>query len=438
MAASVALIIVLFSTFVIGYFFKRLGLPQVIAQILTGVLLTLPFAAPLLNSGDKVLLKNMAEIGIIFILFYVGMEVDLLSLFRKSKEGIEIAVSSSIVPFILGLVGMLLLGKSPLIALIVGLSVTVNAIAVSADILEELKLLKSKLGHILISAATFDDVFDFVFLSIIIAIASAATTKLSPVFGFVSFVKDLSLFLVIVIVSYKFVMPAIYHILEKQKDETEIFVFSFLLAIFFAFFSEALQLGVAIGALFAGALMRHLILDDVEEKKSRKIYKGFVDIVRVITFGLLGPIFFVGVGMNFDLSGLSSYLGLAVFITILGTAGNLVGAMSGAAMAKLDSKYGFTLGWGMNVRGEVELIGAEIARKVGLVDPGIFSAIIIMTLITTLISPIIFKFLCQAWFKDIRGLTYEGGVHHNHIGGGQIQIPAQENYKEKSFEEMRF
>jgi Kef-type K+ transport system membrane component KefB len=128
--------------------------------------------------------------------------------------------------------------------------------------------------------------------------------------------------------------------------------------------------------------------------------KRLISDLKTVTFGLIVPFFFVFVGLNFDFKAITAFPFLFVLILAVAITGKLVGALLSAFSAKLTFQQSMLIGWGMNSRGAVELVIAEVARQAGLIPIEIYSSIVAMAIITTIIFPIVLKF----YMKKYRGI----------------------------------
>ncbi|MGM5482923.1 MAG: cation:proton antiporter, partial [Nanobdellota archaeon] len=150
-----------------------------------------------------------------------------------------------------------------------------------------------------------------------------------------------------------------------------------------------------IGALIAGVVVKQTLVKEHKEKEE----SDMLHIIKTITFGFLEPIFFIWMAYQANIFSLltksTDFFILAGAITVVGTAGKLLGPIIASLIDKQGIKQGIIIGWGMNARGAVELIAIQMAYKAGLVPNEIYSSVILMTFVTTIISPIIFKYLTK-------------------------------------------
>src|SRR3989338_2084976 len=168
---ATALIVILVSlgfAYFLSEIVKKLGLPRVVGQISAGLILGIPLVKGYLFTGDHLdILSFLANLGIVLLFYYVGLESNFNILTKNLKLSLMISLFNTLIPLILGFILMkFLFGFSLVVSLIVGVSLAVSAQSVSLDILEELNLLKSRIGRLIISAGAIDDVFELILVGI--------------------------------------------------------------------------------------------------------------------------------------------------------------------------------------------------------------------------------------------------------------------------------
>src|SRR3989338_2074445 len=170
--ALLTTLIALVLAYLISEIFRRFGLPRVIGQILAGVVLGFPIIKGLLFTNEILSIFNfITSIGVILLFFFVGLEINIKQFKRNFKETSLIAVFNTIIPLILGfMAGKFLFNLNNITSLIIGISLSVSSQAISLDILEELKLLKSKVGSLILASGAVDDVFELLLISSILVV----------------------------------------------------------------------------------------------------------------------------------------------------------------------------------------------------------------------------------------------------------------------------
>jgi len=391
--------IALAASFLISELFYRLRYPRVLGQILAGMILGLPLIKQLIfPEGDLSAFELLSELGIVFLLLLTGLEMNYQKLKKVSKDATIIAFFAAIVPFALGFVSVEILGQFGIIpltqvnpatgeilvynlhimALVVGACLSLTSEGTNAELLMELKVLNTKVGSVLMGAGIMDDVFEIGFLALILTlIPGAETTQI------LFFPLELILFTAIIYLLFK-TLPRIMRFIQRENSDVSLFTTTILIGLFVAILSLEFGLGPIIGAFVAGVIIQLSVKDKQEER-------GIVDNLKVLTLGLIVPFFFIYIGLNFDYTALLTIPLLIVIITIVATIGKILGSMLAHFFSDLSFRQTYIIGCGMNSRGAIELVIAGVAKMNNLISSELFSAIVVMTVITTLLFPLVLR-----------------------------------------------
>ncbi len=375
------LAIVLGIAFLFNEAFKRLSLPPVVGQILGGLLLGVPVIKSFIfqSSESFEIVDLLATLGILFLLLLVGLEIDIEKILQSSREGVLIAFSAAIVPLILGFALLRMLGYSVVASLIFGGALSVTAEGTTVKVLMDANALNTRLGAVIVSAGAIDDIFEVLFLSMVTIVGFGGS-----VFQLVYLPLEFLLFITAAFILFKLVSHALRRI-EKRGD-VELFSMIIIFVLIMATLSEALQMGYLIGAIASGFLlqlsMRRLRKSDEEE---------MVRVTRLITLAFVVPFFFVNIGLNFDYGYLFGNVLLMVLTVVIAFLGKIVGTIVVKPLSQLSVKQLYLIGWGMNSRGAVELVIALLALRHELITQEIFSALVAMAIITTLVFPFVLQ-----------------------------------------------
>ncbi|MBI4043328.1 MAG: cation:proton antiporter [Candidatus Diapherotrites archaeon] len=389
MNTEVLLVIALLIAFVLSEACKHLKIPRVIGQVGTGIFLGATFFrewfTPLV-SADFSLLAGM---GLVLMFFFVGLQINLRDLKNNAVAGAIISLFKTPLP-ILGAVFILpLVGFDFNTSLIIGIALSVSSQAVALDFLDELGMLKSRLGKLVVTAGAVDDVFGFAIISLALSYIHLTVNPSTPfqiAGGFIAFV------LILILCRYT-VIPFLLKLFEEEKSNTHLFMGSMVLLFLMVVLGDYFGIGALIGAFTGGMLVRHTLLsaDHHRPWEEHKIAKQ----IQVVSFGFFVPIFFIWVGFNTNIGAVLSdpaFTVIAVSIAFIGTIG---GTTLGAVLAKHTPLEGFTAGWGLNAKGDTELAIATAALQAGAITASIYSGLIVMSVFATLVSPIVFRFLVQ-------------------------------------------
>ncbi len=382
MEVFLAMTIILATTFIFQELFKKFNFPVVVGQILVGILLGIPLLKGIIfTSVTTNTIEFLSKLGILFLLFLVGLEIDIKKLKKTAKDSLLIGISAAIVPFIFGFLFLRFLGYDFLSSLIFGGALCVTAEATKAKVLLDLKKLNTKLGAIMIGAGAVDDIFEVFFLSIVTILAFGKGVEELVFFPF-----EIIIFGVISFFFF-YLLKKIVKYTEKKESVVEFFTVIIIFLFLIASLSEILRIGYLIGALVAGFLFQI----STRDLKSKKKEKEIVEVTKIITLGFIIPFFFTNVGLNFNYSNVASNALLIIGTIVIGFLGKIIGTLVVKPFSNLNLKQLYLIGWAMNSRGAVELVIALMAKEFNLISSELFSALVVMTMVTTLSFPFILQ-----------------------------------------------
>ncbi len=389
------ILVVLVLSYLFGEFFRHFGIPKVFGYVLSGLFLTLPaLKMAFFTETNLEILKFLADIGLILLFFFVGLGID----FRKMRSfwttSIYAGFFNTLFPFLAVFLISLTFQLPVEVALIVGLAAAMSAQIISIDILEELNLLRTKLGELILTIGISSDVIQLFFLVFLVSLLNIPISTLS----FFQVLLNIVLFVVVSVIFYFVIAPFALRFFEEEKNEVSLFTGIFILSLFMALLSEALGLSVFVGALVAGVIIRHLL---TREKKAHKIWEEhfIAKTVHVISFGFFIPLFFVWVGINALLPKTLDNLSFTLTITILAIAGIIFGTLLGVYLVRKSFREGLVAGIAQAGKGDMDLIIAVIALSSSLISPQIYSSIIFMSLFSILLAPLLFRSVIHYYFK---------------------------------------
>jgi Kef-type K+ transport system membrane component KefB len=359
----------------------RLGQPSVLGELVAGILLG-PTVLNMLHvwpifASDEVLpesLTQMAEIGVILLMFLAGLELEIGELLRSGKVAALAGSLGVIVPLLMGVGTALLFGSGINEAVFIGLALSATSVSISAQTLMELGVLRSEVGLSLLGAAVFDDILVILLLStasIVLGTGGAETSLLFTVLRMV-------LYLAAAIAVGAFVIPPAARIVSELPISQGVVAFAVVVVLFYAWSAEELG-GVAsiTGAFLAGLFFARTPL-------AGQIETG----LSALAYGFFVPIFFVNIGLESDLRAISGDMWLfAIALTVVAIVSKVIGSGAGALLGGLQRRDSLRLGIGMISRGEVGLIVASVALVEGMITQDIFSIVVFMVIVATLITP---------------------------------------------------
>ena len=373
--------IILIVAFLLAELFKRVGLPEVVGQILAGLLFGVPLLKNLLfNDGAAmVIIDFLATLGILLLLFLAGLEIEIDKVKETSRDSILVSISSALIPFTLGFFFILTFFPSYgfLTALIFGGAMMVTSEGTKVKVLMDLNSLNTRLGAVMLAAGAIDDVFEVLFLSIVVILAKGGDW-----FNLVMVPVELVIFLIIAFVSFRIISKALQYLDKIRGEETGLFTVVMIFVLVLAALSESLNVGYLIGAIVGGFLLQ------ISLKGISRHHKGeMINVIKLVALGFIVPFFFVNVGLTFDLSTFFSNTSLIVVTVVIAFSGKMLGTLIVKPVSSLSWKQLYYTGWAMNSRGAAELVIALVAIQYGLIPLEVFSALVAMSIVTTLIFP---------------------------------------------------
>ncbi|CDN74020.1 cation:proton antiporter [Elizabethkingia anophelis] len=373
-----------------GWICMKMKQPSVIGEMIAGIalgpsLLGLyfpEFSAFLFPKESLGNLQFLSQIGLIFFMYIVGMELDLSVLRKKAHDAVVISHASIIIPFALGIGLSYFIYKEfapdgvqfSSFALFIAIAMSITAFPVLARIVQERNLQKTKLGTIVITCAAADDITAWCILAAVIAIVKAG-----------SFAS--SIYVIIMAIAYVFLMikvvrPFLKRIADLQTGKgimsKSVVAIFFLILIISAYATEVIGIHALFGAFMAGAIMP-------ENTKFRNI---FIEKVEDVALVVLLPLFFVFTGLRTEI-GLLNHghlwmtAGLIILVAVIG---KFIGSALTAKFLRIGWKDSLTIGALMNTRGLMELIVLNIGYDLGVLSPEIFAMMVIMALFTTFMT----------------------------------------------------
>ncbi|MEQ9486773.1 MAG: cation:proton antiporter [Coleofasciculus sp. F4-SAH-05] len=319
----------------------------------------------------------LAEIGVIILLFEIGLESDLRDLKEVGYQAAIVAVVGVVAPFAAGTAGlMFFFNVAAIPAIFAGAALTATSIGITSKVLSELGRLKSKEGQIIVGAAVIDDVLGIIVLAVV---ASLAKTGEVDVFNVIYLIISATVFLLGSILLGKFFNRSFVAIADKLQTRGQLVIPAFTFAFLMAFLANVIQLEAILGAFAAG-----LVLDETDKRK--ELDKQVVPIADILV-----PIFFVAVGAKADLGVLNPAVpenreGLVIAVFLIGVAiiGKLITGWTFIGQPQINR---LAIGVGMIPRGEVGLVFAGIGSASGVLSKPLEAAIIIMVILTTFLAP---------------------------------------------------
>lgn len=388
----VSLVAVFVATRLLGELAQRIGQPAVLGELVAGVLLG-GSVLGLLDPADPVI-AAMSEIGVIVLLFAIGLHTDIRSLVRVGRSAIAVGLVGVVLPFAGGYFAATALGVPTLAALVCGAGLTATSIGISARVLSDLGELASPEGQIVLGAAVLDDVVGLIILTVVGTIVAGGDVS---ALGIARTTLIAIGFVVAAILVGGRIAPPLFRAVERIKTAGALGI----VAIAFAFAMSALAMQAG-SALIIGAFAAGLVLHDTTQREEIEAAATTIGYFFV-------PIFFASVGAAVELRALASREALLVggALIAIGIVGKVI---AGFAPVWFGGRK-LLIGVAMVPRGEVGLIFAQLGLASGVIAGPLFGALMLMVLTTTFITPPLLGVLARRHrAEDVEDQPGDGGI----------------------------
>ncbi|AFY42194.1 cation:proton antiporter [Nostoc sp. PCC 7107] len=413
-AVLLSLVVIYFASKVGGELSNRIGLPPVLGELVGGVVVGVsvlhllvfpeggtdssnslimaflqttagltPEAAPQVFAAQSEVISVLSELGVIILLFEIGLESNLKDLMAVGIQATIVAVVGVVVPFAAGTVGLMtLFGIGAVPAIFAGAALTATSIGITSKVLSEIGKLNSKEGQIILGAAVIDDVLGIIVLAVVASLAKDGAVDVGKV---IYLIICATAFLLGAIVLGNVFNQAFVAIANQLKTRGELVIPAFIFAFAMAYLAAIIQLEAILGAFAAG-----LVLEETDKRK--ELQKQVIPVAD-----LMVPIFFVAVGAKTDLGVLNPAIPsnregliMAIFLITVAILGKVITGLSVFGQPQINR---LAIGVGMIPRGEVGLVFAGVGAASGALSKPLGAAIIMMVILTTFLAPPLLRFV---------------------------------------------
>jgi Kef-type K+ transport system membrane component KefB len=378
----VILFALLVATKLLGVVAQRLGQPSVVGELVAGILLGKSVLG-LLDPGDPVI-HDFAQLGVIVLLFEIGLHTDIRSLLKVGMAAIVVALVGVALPFGLGYGACIVLGLSAIPAVVVGAALTATSIGISGRMLSDLGQLRTAEGQIVLGAAVMDDVIGLVILSVVAGLVGGTAVTLGGVASTTAIAVG---FIVVALVLGNLFIPPFFRFVDRIEASGTLGV----AALAFAFLMASLA-AMAGSATIIGAFAAGLILHNTPQRTR-------IDSATTSVGHFFVPIFFAVVGAAVELGTLANPRALAIGSTLIGV--GIAGKVAAGYAPVWFKGRKLLIGVAMIPRGEVGLIFAQMGLATAALTPQLYSALTLMVLVTTLITPPLLAYMVRSGQQQV-------------------------------------
>ncbi|MEO0867684.1 MAG: cation:proton antiporter [Cyanobacteria bacterium J06642_11] len=334
-------------------------------------------ALDIVFKSQSEVISVLAEIGVVILLFEIGLESDLKELIRVGPQAAVVAIVGVVVPFVAGTGGLIaFFNVATIPAVFAGAALTATSIGITAKVLAELQTLSSREGQIIIGAAVLDDVLGIIVLAVVASLAKTGEIEITNV---IFLIIGAAVFLVGSILVGRLLSPFFVTLVDNMQTRGQVLISSLVFAFILSYIAAAIQLEAILGAFAAGLIL-------AETTKRKELEEQISPIADMLV-----PVFFVTVGAHTDISVLNPLnpdnregLVIASFLVVVAILGKVITGFTVFGQEKVNR---LAIGVGMIPRGEVGLVFAGVGAASGVLSESLDAAIIVMVILTTFLAP---------------------------------------------------
>lgn len=348
-------------------------------------------ATPSVFAAQSEVISLLSELGVIILLFEIGLESDLKELIRVGPQAAVVAVVGVVAPFAAGTAGLVYLFAVPVVpAVFAGAALTATSIGITAKVLAELGQISSQEGQIIIGAAVLDDILGIVVLAVVASLVKTGEIQITNI---IILMISAGAFLIGAIVLGRLISPLIVGLVNEMKTRGQLLLTGLVFAFILSYIANVIQLEAILGAFAAGLIL-------AETDKRKELEEQVIPVADIFV-----PIFFVCVGAKTDLSVLNPAvpanregLVIASFLIVVAILGKVITGFTMVGQPEINK---LAIGVGMIPRGEVGLVFAGVGSASGALSEATEAAIIMMVILTTFIAPPLLRIV----FKETEEVT---------------------------------
>src|SRR5690606_3360385 len=376
------LALIIFAVKLMGHLSTKIGQPSVFGKLLVGIILG-PSLLGIIHPNE--LIGELAEVGVILLMFLAGLETDLKEFKKNAFASTSVAIGGVVLPFLGGVGLSMLFGFDTTVSIYLGVLLVATSVSISVQTLRELGKLKSREGVTILGAAVLDDVLGIIILSAVLGLSAGSAAGAGGIGAILILLVKIAVFFVLAIAIGYFVLPKLLKLFQRFQVSQTVLAFGVIVALLFAYMGELFGVAGIVGSYICGLM---LSLTPQSEEMTHK--------VETFSYPFFVPFFFVNIGLVANFREFNTeILWFSVLLAIVAILGKIFGCAIGAKVAKFNTSSSFGIGAGMVARGEVGLIIAMIGIERGIISNDLFSSAIIVVIATTLVTPPLIKLLMK-------------------------------------------
>lgn len=382
------LALILISTKLFGLITKKIRMPQVVGALVAGVVLGPAFLNVL---SETEFIQNLAELGVIVLMFTAGLETDINQLKKTGKASFIIAVLGVIIPLVGGFFIASIFNKGNDVNTIlqnvfIGIILTATSVSITVETLKEMGKLNTRAGNAILGAAIIDDILGIIALTITTSLADPSINVI------IVLAKIVMFFIFAGFAGYLFHWAFIKLDERYQRDLRRFVIIAFVFCLLLSFCAEEF-FGVAD---ITGAFIAGLVISD--SNRSKYLNSRF----ETLSYMLLSPIFFASIGIKVQLTAMTKTIFIfAILLLLVAILSKVFGCALGAKLCRYSNREAIQIGTGMISRGEVALIVANKGIAMGLMLPEFLAPVVIVVVVTTIVTPILLKVVFNNKSKSV-------------------------------------
>ncbi len=383
----VNVVIILVAARLLGEIFQRVGLPSLVGELLAGIIIG-PSILSLVRPDES--LTVLSDLAVFFLMFLAGLEMDPREIRKAGLPACILSVIAFSIPLVSGYGVSLILGLSTIQSLFMGLLLSITAVPVSAIVLMEFGILKTKLGTTVITAAVINDILSLIVLSVIFQLnqpGAMGVIDINKIFDSLikigAFIGGIFVVDLVFRKSSHWLPTRVAPFFQKLQTKEAAFGILLISTIVVSLIAQSvIGLHFIIGTFFSGLIVYKEI---IRKQNFERVY----GIISAITFGFFAPIFFAIIGINIQIELISTSLPLFVLLVGVAVFSKVSAGYVGSRILRFSKDESITIGYLMNGRGMVELVIASIGFSSGIIDLKLFSIAVVIGFITTIMAPLL-------------------------------------------------